>query len=82
MDELKELVAFLRAAGVTKYEGLLSGAPVKLELGEPPPQPPKVDLSQEGRPLNKRSSELQAALDRLDPQYGDPALFVITEGGR
>lgn len=76
LSKLRELVLELRALGVTKYR--VDG--VELELGALPAQAPKVDLSQEGRAVPKRSAELQAALARLDPRYSDEALFSIVEG--
>lgn len=79
MDELKALVATLRSLGVTKYEGLDSlGEPVKLELGPEPTKAVPESLSTTGfAPSNGRSPELNRILERLDPQYSDPALFEI-----
>jgi hypothetical protein len=83
VDELKSFIALLRASGVTKYAGQFNGAHLELELGAEPAPEQKVDLSREGFVVsNGRSPELNAALARLDPQYADPSLFVITEGGR
>lgn len=80
MDELKSFIALLRASGVTKYAGQFNGDYLELQLGEAPPVEQKIDLSREGFVVsNGRSPELNAALSRLDPQYGDPSLFSITE---
>lgn len=68
----------LRECGVTKYAGMFQGAEVELELGAVPAVPVAVDLNREGfAPSNGRSPELNRILERLDPQYSDPALFEI-----
>jgi hypothetical protein len=83
VDELKSFIALLRASGVTRYAGQFNGAHLELELGEAPAAEQAVDLNREGFVVsNGRSPELNAALARLDPQYGDPSLFSITEGQR
>jgi hypothetical protein len=73
LSKLKQLVETLRALGVTKYkhEG------TEIELGEPVYVPPPVDLNKDGFTGSTRSPALQAALDRLDATYSDPALFDI-----
>ncbi len=74
LEDLKALVATLRALGVTRYET----AAIKLELGAVPAAPHTVDLRRDGfSPKPQRNPALQQMLDRLDPSYSDPALFDI-----
>jgi hypothetical protein len=75
LTQLQALIDLLRANGVTKY----ATAALSLELGPPPATPAKIDLTREGFTASASSINpaLKNALDRLDPSYSDPALFMI-----